>query len=121
MLDTPSTNTTSTTSASSSLSPASNAELREVILPEDSAYFDGHFDHKKILPAVAQISLCMAQHSDKFTRGFALSSARFYKEISPGRPIQIRCDNSKKSRLIFELFDQAELCSKITFSLAQQE
>lgn len=94
---------------------------QEIVLPEDSAYFDGHFEHKKILPAVAQISLCMAQHKEMVTHGFTLLSARFYKEIGPEKPIKISCDNSKRNRLVFELFDQAELCSKIIFSLAQQE
>lgn len=103
------------------ISIAPNQEKKHVILPADSPYFDGHFEHKKILPAVAQISLCMAQHKEKFTQGFTLSSARFYKEIGPEKPIHIGCDNSKKNRLVFELFDQAELCSKIVFSLAQQE
>jgi 3-hydroxymyristoyl/3-hydroxydecanoyl-(acyl carrier protein) dehydratase len=101
------------------ISVASNHH--EVVLPEDSAYFDGHFEHKKILPAVAQISLCMAHHKEEFAQGFTFASARFYKEIGPEKPIKISCDNSKKNRLVFELFDQSELCSKIVFSLAQQE
>jgi 3-hydroxymyristoyl/3-hydroxydecanoyl-(acyl carrier protein) dehydratase len=96
-------------------------QQREVVLPDNSPYFDGHFEHKKILPAVAQVSLCMAQFKEVLQPGFTLSSARFYREIGPGKLLAIRCDNSKKTRLVFELLDQTELCSKIVFSLAQQE
>lgn len=91
----------------------------EFSLPQHSAYFDGHFDHKKILPAVAQISLCMDLHKEKFNQDFLVKSARFYREIAPDQSISIRCNHGSDSKLVFEILHQNELCSKITFSLAQ--
>jgi 3-hydroxymyristoyl/3-hydroxydecanoyl-(acyl carrier protein) dehydratase len=89
------------------------------VLEDSHVYFDGHFDQKKILPGVAQISLCTSYYYENFNKAISLSRARFYKEIQPGLSISIRHISNCNSKIVFELFDQNELCSKITFSIEQ--
>lgn len=97
-------------------SPALNQEI--FMLPNDHQYFDGHFEHKKILPAVAQISLCLTHIGEKFAeKAFHFSNARFYKEIIPEKRFAMRCDAHRETKLTFEFFDEDELCSRIVFQL----
>jgi 3-hydroxymyristoyl/3-hydroxydecanoyl-(acyl carrier protein) dehydratase len=91
---------------------------KQLCLPASHAYFDGHFIDNKILPAVAQISLCLESYFDQDkTTSIKVSRARFFNVITPDVPFEIRWKH-KGSKLMSELYSPLALCSRVTFSVA---
>lgn len=90
-------------------------------LPEESRYFDGHFDTGKILPAVAQISLCLESYADWGDAGdIQFAGARFYRSIGPEQNITIRWKPKSPARLVAEIDAEHGLCSRIEFRVINQ-
>lgn len=85
-------------------------------LEEHSAYFDGHFEDGKILPAVAQISLCIDsfRKTDSDT-SISFNDARFYRPIEPGQTLKINWKMKGERKLVASIDDEDGVFSRIGF------
>lgn len=81
-------------------SPAADGIILNLRIPEDLAYFNGHFDETPIVPGVVQI-----QWAVHYAKQFLLNNQRFshmesikFKELLlPGQKLELRLRNFKEA------------------------
>ena len=92
--------------------------IKSIYIDESHKCFDGHFEDKKIFPAVAQISLC----KDSLERGLAnkemiFKSAKFMRPISPGSNVYLHQRSRGSNATFVDIKTDLYLCSRIEFTL----
>jgi len=83
--------------------------VSEFSIPDDSAYFDGHFPQFKLLPAVAQITLVVNASSKHFMTPLYFCGAKrlkFTAIIQPCAAIHLELNYKReKNQLTFAMTD----------------
>ena len=92
--------------------------MKTIYIDEFHRCFDGHFDDKKIFPAVAQISLCKdLLESEIAGKKAVLKAAKFMRPISPGMSICLHHRSKGEDSILVEVKTDLYLYSRIKFVL----
>ena len=87
-----------------------DSALMEIMVPETSPYFDGHFPEFSLLPAVAQVELVMRTASGYLETGMDILEMRrikFSRVIRPNKPLMLRLAR-KDDTVSFKIFSRED-------------
>lgn len=92
--------------------------MKDFVVDGDHPCFDGHFESQKILPAVAQISMCESYITDEWNVGSVqFMSGKFRAPIGPGDPLKIQAVKRSDDKAVVSIIGAKGICSKIEFKL----
>jgi len=103
-----------------------NSVSVEFSIPETSPYFDGHFPESPILPALAQVEICVRFAAQYLGTGIDVSEIKrikFSSRVHPGRTHILRLEKSENN-LSFKILSEGRgeageiVCSSGTLVLS---
>ena len=91
-------------------------------VPEQLAWFDGHFPGNKVLPGVVQVDWAGKLAKALFVakdRFYQLTNIKFKSMVMPGAVMQLTLSyNAAKQSITFSFFDQSETFSSGSFKFS---
>lgn len=92
--------------------------ISSVTIEASHRCFDGHFEDRKIFPAVAQISMCLKMlESAAKGKKAVFRAAKFMQPITPGIKVDMHSREKGQKTIIVDLKTDLNIYSRIEFAL----
>jgi len=93
-----------------------DAAIFTVVVSQDCPYFDGHFPHRRVLPAIGQLAIVgelVRRASGSSVTLTGVDGLRFSRPVSPGDVLEVRVKVAREDRTAaFEFLSEGARISR---------